>query len=112
MQETEVTLVIPDKENATKTKDEIIKANKSNKRYEQYVTNKKKNKKHRTFIERYEFPYIDEEDAFECPVMHYLLKFQRIVEDENNIEYREYWTNKCKKCPNLEKCTSQNKRII
>ena len=107
-----VDLAIPDKNTAQKTKQKIIKKSKSNKRYGQYIEEKKKNKKQRTFIDTIDFEYIDEEDAFECPVMKCHLKFQRIIKDKEGIEYREYCTNECKNCPHLEKCTSQNKRKI
>ena len=71
---------MPDTKTAKKTKQNIIKKSKSNKRYGEYVEKKNKNKKQKTFIDTSEFPYIEEKDAFECPVMKYLLNFQRIVE--------------------------------
>ena len=46
-----------------------------------------------------DFIYHEEEDRYECPVMHYSLEFQRIEKDSKDIEYREYWTNKCKNMP-------------
>ena len=112
IQETCVEIVIPDKNNASKNKEKIIKDNKSNKKYDEYVKRKNKNKKHRTFIESKDFNYLEDEDAFECPLTKYELSFQQITEDKNGIEYREYWTNECKKCPYLNKCTSQNKRKL
>ena len=107
-----VELAVPDTKTAKKTKQNIIKKSKSNKRYGEYVEKKNKNKKQKTFIDTSEFPYIEEKDAFECPVMKYLLNFQRIVENKDGVEYREYSTSKCKNCPHLKKCTSQNKRKI
>lgn len=112
IQETCVEIAIPDKKSASKNKNKIIKDNKSNKRYEEYIKQKNNNKKQKTFIDIDEFDYIEEKDAYECPVMKYLLNFQKIVTDTNGIEYREYSTNKCRKCPNLKECTSQSKRKI
>ena len=111
MNETGVLPIIPDKYRASKIKSKIISDSKSDERYEEYLANKNKNKKQRTFINIDEFEYIKEEDAYKCPVMEFLLEFQRIV-NKNGVEYREYWTNKCKKCPHLDKCTSQDKRLI
>lgn len=73
---------------------------------------KKKKSKQRTFIDMKDFIYHEDKDAFECPVMHYFLEFQRITTDSKDIEYREYWTNKCKTCPHHDECTSQKKRVI
>ena len=67
------------------------------KKYDEYVKRKNKNKKHRTFIESKDFNYLEDEDAFECPLTKYELSFQQITEDKNGIEYREYWTDECKK---------------
>lgn len=92
-------------------KKEIIKANKSNKRYDEYVENKKNNKKQRTFIERDEFIYIPEKDAYECPKTKNLLEYHGIKVN-NDIPYRQYYTNKCKKCPYHDKCTSQTRRTL
>ena len=107
-----VELAIPDKNTARKTKQEIIQKSKSHKKYGEYIENKNKNKKQRTFIDIMDFEYIEQKDAYKCPVMNHLLTFQRIVEDKDGMEYREYSTEKCKTCPHLEKCTSQNKRKI
>ena len=110
--QTMVELAIPDTETAKATKEEIQQENYSDERYEKYLEEKKKKSKKRTFLEQKDFIYHDEKDAFECPVMHYFLKFQRIITDSNGVEYREYWTNECKTCPHHDECTSQNKRII
>ena len=110
--ETLVELAIPDTETASATKENIKNKNYSDERYEKYLEEKKKNSKHRTFIDIGDFIYHDDNDAFECPVMHYFLDFQRTKRNSKDIEYREYWTNKCKTCPHHDECTSQDKRVI
>ena len=112
IQETNTKVVIPDKKSATNTKDKIIQDNKSNKRYNEYVENKKNNKKCRTFIERKEFIYHPNKDSYECPKTGNYLEHKNTVIKDNNIQYRQYWTNECKKCPYHDKCTSQSKRIL
>ena len=110
--ETCVELAIPDSQTASITKENLKNRNYSDERYEKHLEEKKKNSKKRTFIDMKDFIYHDDKDAFECPVMHYFLEFQRISTDSKDIEYREYWTDKCKTCPHHDECTSQKKRVI
>ena len=104
--------VIPDKASATYTKEKISKQNQSYKRYEQKQKKKKENKKQRTFIEREEFIYHEDKDAYECPKTNNLLEFQKIKENTEGIQYRQYYTPKCKTCKYHDLCTSQPQRTI
>ena len=48
---------------------------------------------------------------YQCPKTKNFLEYNgiSIIKD---IQYRQYSTNKCKKCPYHDKCTSQEKRTL
>ena len=104
-------VVIPYKTDVTRNKQKYKNKNKSGKRQEmeKQKNTSKKNKPKR--IQKHEFTYIGEKDAYECPKTKELLEMVGIV-TLSGSKKKKYTTDYCLKCEFKNECTSQYRRII
>ena len=106
---TNTRVVIPYKTDATRNKQKYKNKNKSGKRQkmEKQKNTSKKNKR----INKHQFSYIGEKDAFECPKTKKLLKMVGITTISGSKK-KKYTTDYCLKCKYKNECTSQYRRIF
>ena len=107
-------VVIPNKAEASRKKQQLKNKNKSGKRQE--IINSKKQNKNKTQnktkrIKKHQFKYISKIDAYECPKTKELLTVTIIV-GKDGKQKKKYSNKYCITCKYKSECTSQHSRVF
>lgn len=100
-------VVIPDKADSTRKKENFKKRILSGKKQEIKNKNKKESKK----LKKHQFKYDGKTDSFECPRTKKIFKVKSIVKIMG-VDKKKYICDFCLKCENRTECCSQYRRVI
>ncbi len=109
-------ILIPDDADASRKKEKMKNKRRSGRRQEMLKEDKRKKNEKKGIKEvkrlnKYEFEYIKEKDAYKCPITHELFTM-KIIDKNNGEKAKRYDTDYCITCKFKDECNTQYKRYF